>query len=442
MSPRATRLRRLWHRLRHPPIGYQHGRRARFARNFPLVCWSYYLLIAHTTPRFYLSGLIGAGPVLLFLLVGFENRLLPLAFTALALIVVCMVAGLFWRPALEIEIRMPPRVECGSHFETHYTIRNPGRRCARDLAIDTLIFSDWMSLRRGRAYLAYLPPGAVEWVSATSHALARGVYALPALRVDSAFPGGLWRWGRTELRERQLSVYPRYTRLETFEIPLGMRNRNELAASRDLAREALEFHGCREFREGDVLRHVHPRSSARLGVPVVKEFQAEGRSRTAVLVDTYEGGTAERLWAGLTRAEPVEAALSLAAAVTDTLSTTDRVLELLVAGPAVHRFVSQGRIGYLEAVLDILAAVEPSRVDPLDALEPLLLAEIHAIQSVCLILTRWDERRASLARMINAWGIGLKTVLLVPHGRSCAGVPPEVVCVPVKAALRGEVSVL
>ena len=129
MSPRATRLRRLWHRLRHPPIGYQHGRRARFARNFPLVCWSYYLLIAHTTPRFYLSGLIGAGPVLLFLLVGFENRLLPLAFTALALIVVCMVAGLFWRPALEIEIRMPPRVECGSHFETHYTIRNPGRRC-------------------------------------------------------------------------------------------------------------------------------------------------------------------------------------------------------------------------------------------------------------------------------------------------------------------------
>jgi hypothetical protein len=148
------------------------------------------------------------------------------------------------------------------------------------------------------------------------------------------------------------------------------------------------------------------------------------------------------LWAGLTRAEPVEAALSLAAAVTDTLSTTDRVLELLVAGPTVHRFVSQGRIGYLEAVLDILAAVEPSRVDPLDALEPLLLAEIHAIQSVCLILTRWDDRRASLARMIDAWGIGLKTVLLVPHGRSCAGVPPEVVCVPVKAALRGEVNTL
>ena len=442
MTPRATRAGRLWHRLRHPPIGYQHGRRSRFVRNFPMVCWSYYLLVAHTTPRFYLFSLIGIGPVLLLLLVGFENRLLPLAFTALALIVVCMAAGLFWRPVLDIEIGMPPRVECGSHFETHYTVRNTGRRCARDLAIDTLIFSDWMSLRRRRSHLAYLPAGATERVSATSLALARGVYTLPALRVDSAFPGGLWRWGRTELRERQLSVYPRYSRLEAFEIPLGTRNRNELSASRDLAREALEFHGCREFREGDALRHVHPRSSARLGVPVVKEFQAEGRSRTAVLVDTYEGGPVERLWTGLTRAAPVEAALSLAAAVADALSTTDRVLELLIAGPTVHRFVSQGRIGYLEAVLDILAAAEPSRLDPLDALEPLLLDEIHAIQSVCLILTRWDERRASLARMIDAWGIGLKTVLVVPRGEPCAGVPPEVVCVAVKAVLRGEVSAL
>ncbi|HQA39454.1 MAG TPA: DUF58 domain-containing protein, partial [Kiritimatiellia bacterium] len=259
---------------------------------------------------------------------------------------------------------------------------------------------------------------------------------------DSAFPGGLWRWGRTERRERQLTVYPRYTRLEAFEIPLGTRNRNELSAARDLAREALEFHGCREFRDGDALRHVHPRSSARLGVPVVKEFQAEGRSRTAVLVDTYEGGVGERFRVGITRAAPVEAALALAAAVADALSTSDRVLELLVAGPTVHRFVSQGRIGYLEAVLDILAAVEPSRSDPLDALEPLLLDEIHAIQSVCLILTRWDARRASLARTIDAWGIGLKTVLLVPRTGSPAGVPPEVVCVPVKAVLRGEVSVV
>jgi uncharacterized protein (DUF58 family) len=442
MSPRATRAGRLWHRLRNPPIGYQHGRRSRFVRNFPMVCWVYYWLVAHTTPRLYLFAAAGLGPTLLLLLVGFENRVLPLGFAALAWIAVSVVAGLLWRPRLEVAVHTPARVECGSRFETRYTVRNLRRRSARDLAVDTLIFSDWMSLRRGRAHLAYLPPGASETLSAEGMALARGVYTLPALRYDSAFPCGFWRWGRTDPRERRLSVYPRYARLASLDIPLGTRNRQEFSAARELAREALEFHGCREFREGDALRHVHPRSSARLGVPVVKEFQAEGRSRTAVLVDTHEGGARERLRAALARESPVEAALSLAAAAADALSSTDRVLELLVAGPDIYRFVSQGRVGYLEAVLDILAAVEPSRNDPLDRLEPLLLDEIHAIQSVCLILTGWDRRREALARALDAWGVGLKIVLLTGRGAMPAGMPPEAVCVPVRDVLRGEVSAL
>ena len=443
MTPRATRAGGWWRRMRNPPIGYRHGQRERLARNFPMVRWVYYWLVAHTTPRLFLFVGSALGPVLLLVLVGFENRVLPLAFAVLAWVAVNVVLGIVWRPRLEVTANTPSRVECGSRFETRYTVRNTGRRCARDLAVDTLIFSDWMSLRRERAHLACLPPGASETLSATGVALARGVFTLPALRYDSAFPCGFWRWGRTDSRhERRLSVYPRYARLASFDIPLGTRNRQELSAARELAREALEFHGCREFREGDALRHVHPRSSARLGVPVVKEFQAEGRSRTAVLVDTHAGSGRERLRAVFTRESPVEAALSLAAAVADALSSTDRVLEMLVAGPDIYRFVSQGRAGYLEAVLDILAAVEPSRADPLDRLEPLLLDEIHAIQSVCLILTGWDRRRESLARTLDVWGVGLKVVLLTGRGGGPAGVPPEVVLVPVQEVFRGEVGTL
>jgi uncharacterized protein (DUF58 family) len=428
--------------MRNPPIGYLHGRRSRFMRNFPTVCWLYYGLEAHTTPRLFLFGMLGMAPVLLFVLVGFENRVMPLGLAVLAWIAVSVAAGYFLRPRLEVTDDVPARVECGSRFETRYTVCNRGRWTARDVAVDTLIFSDWMCLRRNRAHLVGLPRGAVETVSADSVVLARGVYTLPALRYDSSFPCGFWRWGRTDMRERRLSVYPRYARLASFDIPLGMRNRQELSAARELAREALEFRGCREFREGDALRHVHPRSSARLGVPVVKEFQAEGRARTAVLVDTREEGAGGRLHAALTRGSPVEAALSLAAAVAEALSATDRALELLVAGPDIYRFVSQGRAGYLEAVLDVLAAVEPCRDDPLARLEPVLLEEIHAIQSVCLILTGWDRRREALVRAVGACGIGLKTVLLVRRAGRPAGVPPEVSCVPVGAVLRGEVSAL
>lgn len=439
MSTRVTRQRRLLHRLRNPPIGFQHGRRSRFTRNFPMVCWVYYGLVAHTTPRLFILGAVGVGPTLVMMLVGFDSHILPLGFAVVAWMVACMAVGLCCCPRLEVSAHMPARVECGSRFVTRYTVFNRSGRAVRDLAIDTLIFSDWLSLRRKRARLTVLSPHATETVSALGQALARGVYTLPALRYDSSFPCDFWRWGSTGRQERFLSVYPHYSRLVSFDIPLGNRNRQDLSTASELVREALEFHGCREFREGDALRHVHPRSSARLGVPVVKEFQAEGRSRTAVLVDTHAGDVLGRIRAKLTRQDPVEAALSVAAAITDTLSTTDRVLELLVAGPLIYRFVSAGRVGYLEEVLDILAAVESSLEDPLDKLEPLLLNEIRAIQSVCLILTGWDARREALVRTLGDWEIGLKVVLLVERGRPVVNLPPDVVCVSVGDVLRGEV---
>jgi len=441
MSAIARLAVRVWRRLRNPPIGYQHGRRGRFTRNFPLVSWIYYTVTAHTTPRLFIAGLIGIGPTML-LLVGFESRMLLLGYSMAAWIMVCVAAGLVWRPKLDVSATMPARVECGSRFETRYTVRNLGRFSARDLAIDTLVYSDWLSMRRGRAHLPLLLPGADETVSASGRALARGVYTLPALRYDSSFPCGFWLWGRTAPHERCISVYPRYRRLESFDIPLGNRNKQDLSAAREMAREALEFHGCREFRDGDALRHVHPRSSARLGVPVVKEFQSEGRSRTAILIDTRENKPFTWPGAWLRRETPVEAALSLAAAVTDALSSTDRVLELLVAGPQVYRFVTAGRIGYLEEVLDLLAAVEPCRDDPLDRLEPLLFEEMRALQSVLLILTGWDRRRASLVQNIAAWEIGLKVVLIIPNYRPIENLPPEVIRLTARSVLRGEVPAL
>lgn len=442
MTARPRLAARFWHRLRNPPIGYQHGRRGRLARNFPMVSWVYYAVTAYTTPRLFIVGMIGIGPTLLLMLVGFESRILTLGYALVGWILTCAVSGLIWRPKLEVTATMPLRVECGSRFETRYQVRNIGRFCARDLAIDTLVYSDWLSMRRRRAHLTVLPPGAAESVTASSHALARGVYTLPALRYDSSFPCGFWRWGRTAPHERFISVYPRYTRLESFDIPLGNRNKQDLSAARDMAREALEFHGCREFREGDALRHVHPRSSARLGVPVIKEFQSEGRSRTAILVDTRETLRLKRRGASFRRETPVEAALSLAAAVTDTLSSTDRVLELLVAGPQIYRFVTAGRGGYLEEVLDLLAAVDPCREDPLDRLEPLLFEEVRALQSVLLILTGWDQRRSELVQNLSAWETGLKVVLITPKLDMIAGLPPDVIRLTAKSVLRGEVRTL
>jgi len=430
----------LWRLLRYPPVGHQHGRQERLVNRFPLVHGLYYWLTSHATLRLYLTVLIGVVPtVFLMLTEFFVTSLFLVGFAVTAWIVACIALGLFLCPGLAVTCQMPARVECGSRFETRYQVRNTGRRTARSISIETLVYSGWTHLRVRSATLGVLGPGEEETVSSGGSALARGVYTLPALRWDSDFPCGFWRWGRTDRVERVLFVYPRYTRLESLDLPLGPRNRHELSASMDLSREAFEFHGCREYREGDALRHVHPRSSARLGVPVVKEFQSEGRSRTALLVDTRR--PIRRL--GLDfhpQVNPFEAALALTAAIVEALSVTDRVLELLIAGPDVYRFVSAGRVGYFEDVLDILAGIECCREDPLDKLEPLLFEEIRLIQSVCLVLTTWDARRAALVAELEAWEVGLKIVLLTPDGRRPDGLPPEAQCLMALAVLRGETS--
>ncbi len=442
MKTRSRRLALFRKRLKGPGIGYQHGRRERITKNFVGISWVYYWLTAQMTIRLLLVCTVGLTPAVLMMLLGWENRAFNISFAVIAWILSCMLVGWLLRPTLHIEAQLPTRIECGSTFATQYRVRNIGRRTARSLAIDTLIFPGFIGLWVQRALLNTLAAGEEATVSGSVTVNVRGVFTLPLFRWDSDFPCGFWRWGRTDHRnERLLFAYPRYVRLDSFDIPLGNRNRNELSSATELTREAFEFHGCREFRDGDSLRHVHARSSARLGVPVVKEFQTEGRSRTALLIDTRGkwmfGGIREHFL----RIDPFEAAFSVTASIVDYLSTTDRILELLVAGPDVYRFVSAGRVGYLEEVLDILAAIEPMRKDPLEKLKPILFDEIRLIQSVCLVLTGWDERRSDLIEEISVWDIGLKVILLTPFGKRPDDLPGDVICLSAREVLKGNYEV-
>lgn len=426
-----------------PPVGARLNRDAgRLAVSaVPLLGWAHYFLAAFTTPALPAIICVGIGPTAGFCLLGaVDARGARLGFALLAWLATSAALGLIWRPRLAVRVSCPGRVLCGTPFPLRYEVTSLRRICLRDIAVGTLFFPDPFQLRLQTERLPLLGPGATATIQGEGLARRRGRYLLPPLRYDSSFPGGLWRWGHTDWRERLLIVYPRFRRLERLELPLDARHRLDLDAARRLARSALEFHGCREYRDGDALRHVHPRSSARLGVPVVKEFQAEGRGRAAVLVDTWRAPGL----AGLLRPQrdPAEQVISLAAAVVDALSRSDRVLELLAAGPGIHRFVSAGRSGYLDEALGILAALETCARDPLKRLGPLLLDEIRTIQSVCLLLTRWDACRAALVERLEVLRTELKIVVVTTDGRRPPGLPDAAVCLAERAVRQGEVTSL
>jgi len=422
-----------------PPLGFQHGRYGFTVGRFPFLVWVIYFLMAHVTLRVILFGIFGVAPTAFLLLVGFQSGIFLVGFAVTAWVLISLIVGFVICPRVNVSAKMAERVECGLRFEIEYELFNRGRSVARDIEVETLTYPGISCLKMESMPVEDIPAGESVTVPGKGRARVRGVYTLPGLRWDTDYPCGFWRWGRTVGETRVLHVYPRYTRLESLDIPLGTGDRSELSSENKLSREAFEFHGCREFREGDLLRHVHPRSSARLGVPVVKEFQSEGRLRTAVLVDTRKSALSGSIQYRLLQNSPLEAALSLATSIVDFLSTTDRVLELLIAGPEVYRFVSEGRIGYFEEALDIFAAIEPCRGDPFDKLEPILLEEIRLIQSVCLVLTGWDDRRAALIRELDTYGVGVKIVVVTSNGKKPDGLPVDIACFSARDVLKGGV---
>src|SRR3970282_2553914 len=73
-----------------------------------------------------------------------------------------------------------------------------------------------------------------------------------------------------------------------------------------------EFLALREYRPGDPLQHIHWKSFARTGRPIVKEFQDEFFERHALVLDTFSHAGGEAAF---------EEAVSIAASVLYTLAT-------------------------------------------------------------------------------------------------------------------------
>ena len=167
-------------------------------------------------------------------------------------------------------------------------------------------------------------------------------------------------------------AYPRYHTLDALPLPMGRRYQPGGIPLASVVGDSLEFVGTREYREGDPLRKIDWRSWARLGRPVVREYQEEYFSRIALVLDTFLGK----------RPRPrerarFEAAISTLASVAEHFSRSEEVVDILAAGPDLYE-VSTGRsLGYLDNVLDVLACLEPSPAPPFESIGPPLFERLE-----------------------------------------------------------------
>lgn len=210
----------------------------------------------------------------------------------------------------------------------------------------------------------------------------RGRYRFTQLELTTRSPFGLLERTLSVPAPGELVVYPRVGTLarrwlqayrESTETKRGRRH--------DRSANQLDYHGLRDYRPGDSPRWLHWRTTARLGQPMVKEFEQQHDQDIAVLVDPW----LPRSRVSPAQREALEAAVSFAATFcVEVCRRQGRRLFLGWTGPTPGLIQGTASIRLLHEVLAQLAVLRGSHEGQLSALFDALPA--HAIREAMLIV--------------------------------------------------------
>ena len=245
--------------------------------------------------------------------------------------------------------------------------------------------------------------------------------------VRSTGPLGLaQRQWRTDL-PWNVTVYPALpaSRLAASVAEAVRRRDHGLRQSRQLG-EGRQFESLRAWVPGDDTRHIDWKATARRRRPIVRQFEEERRQQVLLVLD------AGRLLTADVQGEPrfehvVRAALWLAFAA----NHHDDNVGILVFSSEVEHYVppQRGRRG-LQAVLDVLAVIEPKLVEPDYPAAFRQLAVRNRKRALTVVFTDVIDRFASEALLANVGALRPRHLPLVvtlknPGLHEAAAAPAE-----------------
>ncbi len=187
----------------------------------------------------------------------------------------------------------------------------------------------------------------------------RGRYALEGAVLLLDDPFGLTEARIPLDRHDTLLVYPRVYQLDGFFTDAG-------TAGGDAGRALLhrtagyDLHSIRDFQQGESLRRVHWRSTAKRRKLMVKELTDMPRDEAAVLLDGDAGAVA-----GPRGQSSFDAQVRAAASLVSRMVVLGQRCSLVIHGATRERLRIQAGGGEWTAVLAALAAVEPTAERPL-----------------------------------------------------------------------------
>lgn len=266
----------------------------------------------------------------------------------------------------------------------------------------------WLMARNCHAHVEEqavppLPGGAERSIEAGLVPLRRGLLRLTGTTVACPDPFGLFRSLHKIPGRQSVLILPKRYPMPAFDLPGAMKYQLGGVSMASSVGESEEFIALREYRPGDPLRRMHWKSFAKLGKPIIKEYQDEFFVRHALLLDTF-GGPAEH--------DVFEEAVSVAASLACTVQDQDSLLDLMFVGPQAYCFTSGRGVGQIERVLEVLASVQLCREKEFDSLEGLVLSHVTDLSGCLCVFLQWDEPRQRLVRSLILRGVPLRVFVI------------------------------
>ena len=360
-----------------------------------------------------------------------------------ALLLIALVAALFFRAHASVERQLPRYATAGERFDYRVVVHNRGKRTLEALMVRETLrdprpgYAEWRRARepgeekrnwfdRHQGYFRWrwlierrtperavrealedVPPGERRTVTLWLRPRRRGRLELDALQLSRTDPLGLVRGLARIATSGRVIALPKRYRLPSIALPGQRRFQQGGVTLATSVGDSEEFIGLREYRPGDPLQRVHWKSYARTGLPIVKEFQDEFFERHALVLDTStrieNGGGADTAF---------EEAVAVAASFVYAIDTRECLLDLLFVGGEVRTYTAGRGQMQLEHMLEVLAGVGPSAPADFANLARAVLAQRAGLTSCIVVLLEWDEARRNFVDALRRTGIELRVLLV------------------------------
>ena len=406
-------------------------------RVYRFVSWSTYW----TKRRYTAAGQAMMGGVIVAMISGLdvENAVGYQAFTLLlALLLIAMVFSLRFRAVFSVE-RVLPRVATAEQpFTYRVLVRNltahaqSGITLIEDPADPRPDFREWRDYkldenRRSRAFrlspgrtrspfkhvtvkeadLPPLPPRQSGETTIEMTPWRRGVVRLEGVTFARPDPFGLYRALRKSSLPQTILVLPKRYPLPPVALPGSLKYQQGGVAMASNIGQSDEFVSLRDYRRGDPLRHIHWRSWAKAGKPIVKEFEDEFFVRHALVLDTFTDQPQSELF---------EEAVSVAASFACTVLTQESLLDLLFVGADAYCFTAGRGLAHADQMLEILGSVQPCYQQPFATLERAVLGHANVVSGCICVFLDWDELRQRFVEKLKMLGLPVLVLVIRPAG--------------------------